>query len=65
MPKVYPIPGRFVGGEPMTERDVSKTEADRLVATGGFASSAKEAKDQAFTTPPAVEIDQPKPTEEE
>jgi len=63
MPKVYPIPGRFVADESLTERDVSKAEAERLVATGGFASSAKEAKEQAFTTPPAVETEAPRDEE--
>ena len=61
--KVYPIPGRLVVGEPMTfdedgkpeGREVeSKAEAERLVATGGFALSLAEANAQAFSTPEAT-----------
>jgi hypothetical protein len=53
--RVYPIPGRFAVGVPLIEHEVaSKAEADRLVATGVFALSAKEAADAAFTTPEAT-----------
>lgn len=56
--KVYVIPGRLVVGERMEDHEVeSKTEAERLVATGGFALSAAEANAQAFTTPEATPAD--------
>lgn len=76
--KVYPIPGRLVVGEPMefdekgapVARAVdSKEEADRLVATGGFAHTEKDAAEAAFTTPPGEEAStdnlkvQPEPEE--
>ena len=42
--KVFPVRGTFVVGEPMVEREVeSKAEAERLVATGGFALSKADA----------------------
>ena len=61
--KVFPIPGRFVNGESMTFDEVgkpvareveSKAEADRLVATGGFALSHSDAMAAAFSTPEAT-----------
>jgi hypothetical protein len=49
---VYYIQGRF-GFERLEDHEVdSKAEADRLVATGLFALTAKEASAQAFTTGP-------------
>lgn len=61
---VFPIPGRFVPDEPLVKHKVeSKAEADRLVATGGFALSEKEANEQAYTTPPAVPIQDSAPVE--
>lgn len=51
--KVYAIPGRFAH-ERLEDHEVeSVEEANRLVATGAFALSAKEANDQAFSTPEA------------
>lgn len=54
--KVYYIPGRFVH-ERLEDHEVeSVAEANRLVATGAFALTKKEANEAAFTTPEAVEI---------
>lgn len=64
---VFPIPGRIVVGEPMEfseEGDpkpmkvASKTEAERLVATGGFAHSLAEARAAAFSTPEGEAADE-------
>lgn len=53
--KVFVIPGRFVVGEPLIDHDVeSKEEAKRLVDTGAFALSEKEANAAAYTTPEAT-----------
>ena len=52
--KVYHVPGRFVH-ERLEDHEVeSVEEANRLVATGAFALSAKEANEQAYTTPEAT-----------
>lgn len=57
--KVFHIPGRLVPGEPQEDTTVeSKTEADRLVATGAFAHTQKEANELAFTSPAATPIDE-------
>lgn len=54
--KVFAIPGRFVVGERMEDHKVgSRQEADRLVATGGFALSEKDANAAAYSTPEATE----------
>ncbi len=54
--RVYPIRGTLVVGEPMVEREVeSKAEAERLVATGGFALSKADAKAASTWEPEADE----------
>jgi len=63
--KVYPIRGTFVVGEPMTEHEVeSKAEAERLVATGGFALSKAEANAASLWAPEVDEAPASKPNEE-
>lgn len=68
--KVFHIPGRFTHEAPNQDHSVeSKAEAERLVATGAFALSAKEANEQAFTTAEATpatdaNVKQPRPPEE-
>jgi len=53
--KVHYILGRFVVGEPLIDHEVeSKADAERLVATGVFALTEKEANAAAFTTPDAT-----------
>lgn len=53
--KVYAIPGRIVPGERMEDHKVeSKEEAARMVATGGFALSEKDANAAAYSTPEAT-----------
>lgn len=50
--KVYYIQGRFLPGMPLQDHEVeSKAAAEELVATGLYALSAKDANEQAFTTP--------------
>lgn len=57
--KVFHIPGRFVH-ERLEDHEVeTKAEAERLVATGAFALSKKEANEQANTSPPATPIEEP------
>lgn len=57
--KVFYVEGRFAH-ERLEDHEVdSKAEAERLVATGAFALSQKEANEQANTTPPATPIDEP------
>ena len=54
--RVYPIRGTLVVGEPMVEREVeSKAEAERLVATGGFALSKADANAASVWEPEADE----------
>lgn len=55
--KVYVIPGRFAHERLENHEVESKAEAERLVATGAFALSQKEANEQAFTTPEATLAD--------
>jgi len=62
---VYPIRGTFVVGEPMTEHEVeSKAEAERLVATGGFALTKAEANAASLWAPEADEAPASEPTKE-
>ncbi len=63
--KVFPILGTFVVGEPMVEREVeSKAEAERLVATGGFALSKADANAASVWEPEADEAPASEPTKE-
>ena len=50
---VYPVPGCWLPGVPAIEQDVSKKEAEELVATG------------AFTLEPPPEDEPAAPAEEE
>jgi hypothetical protein len=57
--KVFHIPGRLAVGVPNTDHEVeSKAEAERLVGTGAFALSQKEADAAAFSTPEATPADE-------
>jgi len=47
--RIYPVPGNWLPGVPATEQDVSKKEAEELVATGAF----------TLDPPPAEEPDAP------
>ena len=63
--KVYPIRGTMVVGVPMVEHEVeSKAEAERLVATGGFALTKAEANAASLWAPEADEAPASKPNEE-
>lgn len=63
--RAFVIPGRFVAGEPLIDHDVeTKAELDRLVATGVFTRSAKEAAEAAWSTSkptPATDVNVKKP----
>ena len=63
--RVFPVRGTFVVGEPMTEHEVeSKAEAERLVATGGFALTKAEANAASLWAPEADEAPASEPTKE-
>lgn len=52
---VYPVPGCWLPGVPAIEQDVSKKEAEELVATGAF--SLEQPKEEEPDAPADEEID--------
>ncbi len=53
--KVYPVPGVFLVGEPMTVHEVeTKGRADELVKTGHFAFSQSEADSLSLLSKEAI-----------
>lgn len=53
--RIYPVPGNWLPGIPAAEQDVSKEEAEELVATGAF--TLEPPKEEEPVAPADEEID--------